>query len=140
MDKLTRVFTSKSNDQINQTAYFTWEDGSSYDGEIFDGKPDGQGTYIWPDGDKFIGTWKKGKRNGLGCHSRKNGFIFIGEFKNNLPHGNGFYVGPDGTSYSGTWVAGKQQGKGFLRDSKDGIIFYGKWKAGFPKLTKTNNL
>ena len=124
MSEIKATLNSNGEGQVRKAGCFSWEDGSSYDGDIMDGKPDGQGTYIWPDGDKYVGAWKNGQREGLGCHSRTNGFIFIGEFHNNLPHGEGFYVGPDGICYSGTWVLGKQQGKGMLKDQNEGVIFF----------------
>ena len=63
-------------------------------------------------------------------------FVFIGEFKKNLPDGEGFYVGPDGICYSGKWVEGVQQGKGSLRDKKEGLIYFGEWCNGSPKLAR----
>ena len=64
----------------------------------------------------------------------RNGFVYIGEFKKNLPDGEGFYVGPDGTCFSGKWVQGVQQGKGTLRDKRKGLIYFGDWCNGSPKL------
>ena len=115
---------------------FRWKDGSTYEGEVWSGQPDGYGVYTWPDEDKYTGLWEKGKRQGLGCQSRKNGFIFIGEFQNNVPHGEGFYVGPDGICYSGFWANGKQQGEGLLRDRMEGVLYFGPWEQGFPKTDK----
>ena len=36
----------------------TYEDGSTYVGDILDGKRHGQGTYIWPSGEKYVGEWR----------------------------------------------------------------------------------
>ena len=94
MSEIKATLNSNGQGQVRKAGCFSWEDGSSYDGDMMDGKPDGQGTYIWPDGDKYVGAWKNGQREGLGCHSRTNGFIFIGEFHNNLPHGEGFMLDP----------------------------------------------
>ena len=136
MGELKSNIQTRLDGRVRELGRFSWKDGSKYEGEILNRKPDGQGTYIWPDGDKYVGAWKNGQREGLGCHSRANGFIFIGEFHHNVPHGEGFYVGPDGTCYSGTWKVGKQQGKGVLRDRNEGIIFYGEWQEGSPKCSK----
>ena len=122
------------------TISVNWQDGSEYSGEILNGKPHGQGKYIWPDGDKYVGSWMHGARHGLGCHSRRNGFVYLGEFKKNLPDGDGFYVGPDGTCYSGKWVQGVQQGKGTLRDKKEGLLYFGDWSNGSPKLARKTTL
>ena len=51
------------------------------------------------------------------------------------PTGAAAQVGPDGICYSGTWVLGKQQGKGMLKDQNEGVIFFGQWQRGFPKLS-----
>ncbi len=32
-----------------------------YEGELKDGKYDGQGTYTWSDGRKYVGEWKDGE-------------------------------------------------------------------------------
>ena len=121
--------------KTDSTVTVDWQDGSTYVGEIKNGKPHGHGKYTWPDGDEYIGRWIHGARHGLGCHSRRNGFIYIGEFKKNLPDGEGFYVGPDGTCYSGKWVKGVQQGRGTLRDKKEGLLYFGDWFNGSPKLS-----
>ena len=37
-----------------------------YVGEIDNGEPNGQGTFIWSDGTKYVGEYKNGKRwNGI---------------------------------------------------------------------------
>ena len=120
--------------ETERTITVDWQDGSKYSGEIENGKPHGQGKYTWPDGDEYVGRWMNGARHGLGCHSRRNGFVYIGEFKKNLPDGEGFYVGPDGTCFSGKWVQGVQQGKGTLRDKRKGLLYFGDWCNGSPKL------
>ena len=37
-----------------------------YEGEIKNGKPNGQGTITYPDGGKYVGELKDGKNNGQG--------------------------------------------------------------------------
>lgn len=41
-------------------------DGSTYEGALSDGRPEGYGLYVWPDKTFFAGIWSKGKRNGKG--------------------------------------------------------------------------
>jgi len=42
----------------------TYEDGSTYIGDILDGKMHGQGTYIWPSGSKYVGEWRNNRAIG----------------------------------------------------------------------------
>ena len=121
-------FTGKGEERVS----VKWEDGSSYEGDLLDGKFHGQGVYVWPNGDKFSGIWKNGKKDGNGCFSRPNGFVFIGLFSDDVPNGKGFYIGPDGTTFSGNWKGGEQNGHGILRDNDESIIYYGPWKNGAP--------
>ena len=59
MDMSEIKATSKLNAEgkARKAVFTSWQDGSSYDGDMLDGKPDGHGTYIWPDGDKYVGAW-----------------------------------------------------------------------------------
>jgi hypothetical protein len=41
---------------------FTWPDGRKYDGEWFNGKQHGEGTYLTSKGETKRGEWKEGKR------------------------------------------------------------------------------
>ena len=43
-----------------------WEDGSSYEGDLLDGKFHGQGVYVWPNGDKFSESGKTVKKTVMG--------------------------------------------------------------------------
>ncbi len=40
---------------------YIWSDGSKYEGEFKDGKPNGRGTLTFPDGKKYVGGFKEGK-------------------------------------------------------------------------------
>ena len=40
-----------------------------YEGEITNGKPNGQGTQTWSNGDKYVGEWKDGEtKRSWYCH------------------------------------------------------------------------
>ena len=42
----------------------TYKDGSTYIGDILDGKKHGEGTYIWPSGNKYVGKWSNNRAIG----------------------------------------------------------------------------
>ena len=50
-------------------------------GEIENGKPNGQGTLTSPDADKYEGEWKDGKYHGQGTYTLTDGNRFEGEWK-----------------------------------------------------------
>ena len=56
-----------------------------YEGEIENGKPNGQGTFTYGirkwEGDKHEGEWKDGYRNGQGTSTFSDGSKYVGEFK-----------------------------------------------------------
>ena len=66
-----------------------------YTGEIFDGKPNGQGTYTSPGGRKYVGEWKDGKYHGQGTWTSPDGSKYVGEWKNGDPW-NGTKYDKDG--------------------------------------------
>ena len=52
-----------------------YKNGDSYDGEYFNNKPNGQGTYTWRTGEKYVGEFKNGLRNGKGVLYQSNGTL-----------------------------------------------------------------
>jgi hypothetical protein len=100
-----------------------------YTGEIFDGKPNGQGTYTSPGGRMYVGEWKDGKQNGQGTGTFPDGRMYVGEWKNGKQNGQGTYISPDGRKYIGEFKDGKLNGQG-TSISPDGRKYVGKWKNG----------
>jgi hypothetical protein len=59
-----------------------------YVGEVRDGKPNGQGTFVWGpssefSGDTYKGEWRKGKKNGQGVYTSSDGIVQQGVWENN---------------------------------------------------------
>jgi len=79
----------------------SFSDGSSYRGDLINGKMDGRGYIQWPDGSSYKG-----------------------DFKNNKMDGRGILTWSNGDIYSGTFTEGKMEGIGRLR-WKQGKTFYG---------------
>ena len=60
------------------TYYFST--GDRYEGDLKDGKGDGQGAYYFSNGDRYVGFWKEGKMDGQGTYYFANGDHFKGEW------------------------------------------------------------
>ncbi|MBI9100160.1 MAG: hypothetical protein JEY91_16885 [Spirochaetaceae bacterium] len=95
------VHTSNSEILKEEKQALSFSDGSSYRGDLTDGKMNGRGFIQWPDGSSYKGEFKEGKMDGKGILTWANGDIF-----------------------SGTFVRGKMEGVGRLR-WKQGKTFYG---------------
>jgi len=107
------LYLGKRNGKVG---YYTekWEgvesednrDFSKYEGEIKNGKPNGQGESTFPDGRKYVGELKDGYKHGQGSYTWFNGDKYVGEFKNGLLNGKGTYTNPDGSKYVGEFKDG----------------------------------
>ena len=53
---------------------------AKYDGEWFNGKYHGIGTFIWPDGSVYKGEWKNCRENGKGKFTGVNGTLYEGDW------------------------------------------------------------
>jgi len=109
------------------------QDVAKYEGDIRNGKPNGQGTHTFPDGRKYVGESKDGQWDGQGTITYPDGGKYVGEFKNGKIHGQGTYTFEkgkyEGFKYVGEWKDGTQQGQG--TDSlPDGSNYVGEWKDG----------
>jgi len=79
-----------------------------YVGEIDNGEPNGQGTFIWSDGTKYVGEYKNGLPNGHGTETWSDGSKYVGEFKDGKWDGQGTITWSDGTKYVGEYKNGKR--------------------------------
>ena len=83
-----------------------------YEGEITNGKPNGQGTQTWSNVDKYVGEWKDGKKHGQGTLTSPYGEKYVGEWKDGEENGQGTYTFSDGSKYVGEFKFGKRNGQG----------------------------
>ena len=81
--------------------------GEKYVGELKDGQPHGQGTFIWPNGEKYVGEWRNGQRNGHGRFFWPDGDKYVGQFRNNKKHGQGTLTYANGRQYVGEFKDGQ---------------------------------
>ena len=105
-DEETRVLQKESQQPAALNGYHKkkFDDGSVYEGDFVNGKPEGKGTMKYVGGASYIGEWHYGLREGEGTWNY-----------------------PDGGSYIGSWVRGRRHGRGTLK-KKDGTVIVGEWK------------
>ena len=112
-------------------AVIHYRDGGTYDGELFDYKPNGQGVMRYSNGNDYTGSWQAGKKSGRGVMHFSNGAKYEGEFSRDEFNGQGVMIYADGGVYDGNWLAGKRSGHGTLR-SPNGKIYNGEFSDGNP--------
>lgn len=128
--------------------------GGTYSGEVLDGIPNGEGTWISPDGQQYVGKWqdgfwhgegtrtavdgsmstgeyRNGKRNGQSTWRHPDGRTYVGEFRDDQMYGQGVHTFSNGDKYTGTFENGKQHGQGTYEFS-DGSVVAGEWQNGKP--------
>ena len=90
---------------LAEETFINFEDGSSYQGEVFDGQMEGKGIFISSaniDGQKltYDGDFKKGKFEGKGTLEFYNGDSYSGDFIRGLMHGRGILKYKNGLKLS----------------------------------------
>jgi hypothetical protein len=82
--------------------------GDHYHGELFDGKPHGQGVFTFSHGDKYVGTFNYGEFQGRGAFVYRSGNQYVGEFQRGVRSGLGVEYAIDGSVVrSGRWESGQ---------------------------------
>ena len=66
-------------------------DFGKYEGEIKNGKQNGQGTQTFEGGNKYVGEMKDGFRNGQGIMTFHDGMKYVGEWKNGQSWNGTYY-------------------------------------------------
>jgi len=120
-----------------------YPDGSTYKGQVQEGKRHGVGTWtspngqyegawendyqwgegkqLWSDGRVYIGQFQKGKFHGQGrmeWHTQQGVMAYEGQYLNDSKDGVGRFEWPDGRVYDGEWQQGKRWGKGTYVNAK----------------------
>lgn len=82
-------------------------EGSYYEGELKNGLPHGEGTYVWNSGHKYVGKWIQDQMHGQGVYSWPDGRVFTGNFAEDCAHGQGKYDFGDGSWFQGNFTRDK---------------------------------
>ena len=119
--------------QYNGTGVYTYADSTAeaphyYEGELVNGKSNGQGKRVSADGTVYEGEWKNGERNGYGKQVYVDGAVYEGEWKNGERDGYGKHTFANGYVYEGEWRNNKQNGSGVANINGD--IFEGEFIGG----------
>ena len=95
--------------------------GSSYEGEVLNGKFHGYGVLYNKEGHKFEGNWKNGLRHGVGKYTYKSSESYEGGYQNGIRDGFGVYTYKNGDEEHGLWVGGNPHGEHeYVKVSTDG--------------------
>uniref|UniRef100_A0A3P8RJ35 Radial spoke head component 1 n=1 Tax=Amphiprion percula TaxID=161767 RepID=A0A3P8RJ35_AMPPE len=112
---------------------YTWPDGSSYTGEVYNGIRHGIGTYKCPKNNEFYrGQWNQGKRHGKGTvyYNEDKTSWYKGDWVKNNREGWGVRCYPSGNIYSGDWKNDLRHGEGAMKWLKQGQEYVGTWQDG----------
>lgn len=120
---------------LQGTGTYAYPDGSRYEGNFRNGKPDGQGVFYYPNGDRYEGQLLRGLRHGHGLLYHENGSVTKGPWQQgesqnaigagigdriagciegDCQNGYGIYIFKDGARYTGTFRLGRPHGKGVV--------------------------
>ncbi|WP_319824701.1 hypothetical protein [Thalassovita sp.] len=88
----------------------------SYDGNLRDGRFDGQGRLSYRDGAFYKGTWVAGVLQGRGEHLDAAGNRYEGAFVDGKAQGQGIYRAAAGWVYEGGFTGGMRDGTGHVTE------------------------
>ncbi len=122
---------------INETPVqgsLTFDDHSSYEGEMVQNLPHGSGTMTDADGAiVYQGQWRAGKRHGSGTSYDENGVaVYSGVWEANQYHGQGVLRLPDGSTLTGRFNMGTVIGPVTHRNAAGQMIYEGRMENGLP--------
>ena len=133
-----------SGDCVDGEGVFAYADGSEYEGQFNNGKPNGQGIIRFQNNEKYSGGFQNGLKHGKGTYYMADGTqqqgqwdkdVFVQDQRANKKGcisgdclaGTGTFVYPNGDKYEGQWSNAQRNGKGTLIKT-DGTIVQGNWK------------
>lgn len=98
------------NGKLNGDAHIKYKNGDTYEGSVKKGRKSGRGTYKWKNGADYDGEWKKDQMSGLGIYtypSKSKGLSLRGKFKNGKPYGTCTYTTYSYDIYKTEWENGR---------------------------------
>ncbi len=100
---------------------------ATYEGEIVEGKRQGQGLMKYFNGRFYEGGWAEDLRDGKGFELYSNGNTYEGDFRKGRADGKGIYTWNNGEVYDGEWHKGLKHGDGVWKGSL-GDSYIGEWR------------
>jgi len=107
----------------------TADDGSSYVGQVVDGRRQGLGVADAKDGDHRAGEWQDNLMSGRGTDRAADGTVYEGQWRDGQPSGPGVMERPGGIRDEGTFASGKFEGPGVRRllQANPPVVQTGDW-------------
>lgn len=104
--------------------------GSTFTGEVVNGKPNGKGTMVLKDGSKFEGFFVDGVINGYGVATYDDGSKYEGYWQNGKWHGEGKLIYSDAHYYQGDFIENNYDGSGVEYDKNGNVLRMGNYSRG----------
>lgn len=128
---------------------FAYSDGSKYEGQFANGKPNGYGAFFapnYPNSDKYVGNFLNGAKHGTGTLYKSNGGTQTGQWREgeylgdktaaqagciqgDCQNGEGTYIFKNGAKYTGKFYNRLPDGKG-KAEYPNGEQYEGEWTGG----------
>ena len=122
-----------SEGQRCESCSITYSNGDQYVGDISNGIPHGEGTYIYVNGDKYVGGFKSFSFHGMGTYYFASGNRYDGYWEDDQPYADihfpGTFIWANGDQYVGGFKDGNRHGQGTLTWA-DGAVWSGLWREG----------
>lgn len=110
LDNGTTYSGEMTDGKLTGSAQITYSNGDRYSGRVDNGYKTGQGTYIWSGGASYEGDWVNDKMNGQGIYfysNKESGYKLIGSFEKGVPNGECQYYVTKTEKYKTDWKNGK---------------------------------
>lgn len=104
-----------------------YENGSVYEGQVTDGKANGEGILTDADGNVWKGEFVDDLLQGYGTYTGVDFVEYTGEFKDSQFHGLGNIVYANGDEYWGQFENGQKIGVGKMIFADSGCVYEGDW-------------
>ena len=96
--------------KLSGQAQIKYSNGDKYSGSVVDGQKSGQGTYTWVSGASYEGEWSEDQMNGRGTYlysAGEDGFKLTGSFEDGQPTGECQYYVNSAKHYKTDWSNGR---------------------------------
>jgi len=134
-------FKVESGGSVTGTLTIHWKNGTRYQGQMVNGKRQGQGSFVWTDGQQYQGHWENDQPHGHGTLTFPNGDVYVGNVRAGVPDGVGTLTEKSGNRFQGNWKMGHKEGYGIYTWAT-GQVYEGDWShdraSGHGALTMAN--
>lgn len=114
---------------VPESGPMKYKDGSTYQGQYYGGKRQGQGRQVWKDGSVYEGYWANDMCHGKGRVIHSDGEYYIGNWVEDRADGSGELKTAQGNYYKGDFRGDKKDGRG-LEKVTDGTVYEGEFYKG----------